>query len=136
MAQVNPYWLPPGVDYQSLSEGIKTAVREILTPAYQQLVRQAPDELERAAGLSLVHLMWLEICDQSRLSRVVAESDPTMDILNEPAEKIAKHLQLVAAKSYIAQLLARLRVIRSTLQHDELKVLSTSVSTSPPPNRV
>ena len=68
-----PYWLPVGPFWDRLAEGVRRAVGEILEPAYRRLVVEARDELERSAGMTLVHLMWLEICDQSHLGDTVGD---------------------------------------------------------------
>jgi cell division inhibitor SulA len=91
---------------------LQWAVQEILTPAYRQLVLEAPDELERTAGLSLVHLIWLELSEQAEMGPVIAEPDRLMKSLNDRAGLIARHLQLLSAKSEMAQLLTRIRAIR------------------------
>ena len=70
-----PPWLPVGDRWNDLPEAIRQAVPRILVPAYRQFVLDAPDELQRSIGLTLVHLLWLEVCDQMHLVEVVA--DPT-----------------------------------------------------------
>jgi len=110
-----PYWLPAGAFWEHLPEGVRRAVREVLEPAYQRLVRGAPGELERSAGITLVHLMWLEMCDQARLGEMIADRDSIASIIEEPEEWIARHLHLVAAKNSTAELLLKLSMVREAL---------------------
>ena len=48
-----PYWLPSGVSWDRLPEGLKHAAVEILEPAYRRLVLEAASELERMASSRL-----------------------------------------------------------------------------------
>ena len=110
-----PCWLPGGGLWRRLPEGVRRAVRELLEPAYERLVRRAPGELERSAGVTLVHLMWLELCDQARLAEVIADRQSAVAIVEQPEEWIARHLHLVAAKNSTAELLLKLSIVREGL---------------------
>ncbi len=114
-----PYWLPRGPFWDRLSEGVKRAAGEVLEPAYRRLVLEARDELERSAGITLVHLMWLEICDQTAMSEVVGNRDEIDAILKNAEESVGRHLHLVAAKNSTAELLLKLRMVRATIQREQ-----------------
>lgn len=113
-----PYWVPVGNVWDRLPESMRQAVADVLAPAYERLVRRVSDDLERSAGITLVHLMWLEISDQLRLAQIVADRDTVLGELAEqrPAEVIAEHLRLVTAKNATAELLVKLRAVRQMLQ--------------------
>jgi hypothetical protein len=111
-----PFWL--AARYERLSSGLKTAVAEILVPAYRRLVLNAAEGVEQTIGMSLVHAMWMELCEQSALADVIAESDTVMALVNDREEKIGAHLKLVAAKAELAQLLGRLRAMRRFFEED------------------
>ncbi|MFH1924100.1 MAG: hypothetical protein ABIP48_29960 [Planctomycetota bacterium] len=109
-----PYWLPRGEFWDRVPEGVKEAAEEVLGPAYRELVENAPSELERLAGTTVVHLAWLEICDQLHLAENVSDRQSIASILNDPDEMIARHLQLVYAKSKATVLLMGLRMARQS----------------------
>jgi hypothetical protein len=115
-----PHWLPVGDDWGSLPKSIRQAVPQILTPAYRRFVLEAPGELERSFGLTLVHLMWLELCDQAKL---VAATDPnSLDAVLGNAEQLTeRHLHLVSAKCQTAELLVKLRLLGETLDTGQLR---------------
>ena len=82
--EVLPPWLPVGQRWNDLPEAVRQAVPRILVPAYRQFVLDAPDELQRSIGLTLVHLLWLEVCDQMHLVEVVADPTSLAATLNSP----------------------------------------------------
>ena len=49
-ADSRPYWLPGDLDIDALPEGLRLAISQILTPAYEELVLAAPNALERATA--------------------------------------------------------------------------------------
>jgi hypothetical protein len=107
-----PHWLPNDDRWQTLPEEIRRAVPRILTPAYNKFVLEAPSELERSMGLTMVHLMWLELCGQVQLAVAAADRTALDAILNDPDAMIDRHLHLIAAKCQTAGLLVRLRALR------------------------
>lgn len=110
-----PYFIPKGLDFEALPEEIKLAVREIVNPAYRELVLGASDALERAAGATFVHLAWLELLDQLGLGEQVAAGLPgggvVGDLVHE--EDLQNHLRLLGAKQKAAAFLLRLREFRT-----------------------
>jgi len=60
-APSKPFWMPPGVTLDNLSEELRAAILGVLTPAYQKLVVAARPGLEQSTGMTVVHLLWLEI---------------------------------------------------------------------------
>jgi hypothetical protein len=120
-----PPWLPTGERWEALPQNLRQAVPRLLVPAYRQFVLDAPDELQRSVGLTLVHLFWLELCNQARLSEVVADPTCLAAVLNNPEEMIDRHLNLVAAKGQTTELLVKLRLVN--------EALARSVA-APPPN--
>ena len=114
-----PYWVPEGSMWNEIPEGTRIAVRDILEPAYRRLVLEAGDELERSAGLTLVHLLWLEICDQTRLGLMAGDRKSVFALVEDPDEVIAHHLRLVTAKNSSAELLLKLRMTREMLKRGE-----------------
>ena len=111
-----PHWLPTGQHWDDLSPNIRQAVPQILAPAYRRFVLEAPGELERSVGLTLVHLMWLELCDQIQLAAVVGDPSGLDALLKNPEDMIDRHLRLAAVKCQTAELLMKLRVVTEALQ--------------------
>jgi hypothetical protein len=114
-ADALPHWLPTGDRWNDLPEAVRLAVPRLVLPAYRQFVLDAPDELQRSIGLTLVHLLWLELCDQARLTEVVANPTCLAAVLNNPEQMIDRHLNLVAAKSQTSELLVKLRLVTEAL---------------------
>ncbi|NLX98477.1 MAG: hypothetical protein GXY83_20140 [Rhodopirellula sp.] len=110
-----PYWLPTGSLWHDLSPAIKKAVHQILVPLWKRIVLEAQDDLEQAAGATLVHLMWLELCDQAHIGAVVGTRDSIVAIRANPDAMVARHLNLVSAKNQTWALLARQRMAREVL---------------------
>ena len=115
-----PHWLPVGDDWDGLPKSIRQAVPQILAPAYRRFVVKAPGELERSFGLTLVHLMWLELCDQAKFG---AATDPnSLDAVLGNAEQLTeRHLHLVSAKCQTAELLVKLRLLSETSEAGPLR---------------
>jgi hypothetical protein len=112
-----PYWIPADSGWGVLPSGVKQAVVEILQPAYRRMVLEARDELERSAGLTLVHLMWLEICEQAFLGDMVGDRQSILVVVNDREASVARHLHLVGAKNSAAELLLKIRMVRDALEH-------------------
>jgi hypothetical protein len=54
-----PYWLPDGIDFDSLGEQTQRDIIAVVNPAYRQRVANAPNALARAQGLLFVQsLFW------------------------------------------------------------------------------
>jgi hypothetical protein len=110
-----PPWLPTGNRWNDLPEALRQAVPRVLIPAYRQFVLDAADQLQRSAGMTLVHLLWLELCNQMHMVDAVADPMSLAATVNDPERMIDRHLTLVAAKSQTTELLAKLRLIGETL---------------------
>jgi hypothetical protein len=110
-----PYWLPTDSGWNSLPAEVRAAVPKILTPAYRRFVLEAPNELERSMGMTLVHLMWLEICGQLQLAVAAADSTSLAAIIDNPEAAIDRHLHLVTAKCRTAELFIKFRAVNEML---------------------
>lgn len=129
-----PPWLPVGSRWNDLPQEIRQAVSRILVPAYRQLVLDAPDELQRSTGLTLVHLLWLELCNQIHMVDVVADPTSFAATMNNPEKMIDQHLNLVAAKSQTAELLVKLRLVNEALARSAVPVNTPLASSAVPLN--
>ncbi|MEN6458961.1 MAG: hypothetical protein ABFC63_08515 [Thermoguttaceae bacterium] len=118
-----PHWLPADHRWQEMPAEVRNAVSGILAPAYRRFVIDAPGELERSIGLTLVHLMWIEICDQAKMVVIAADPQSLDAILGRPDEMIERHLRLATVKCQTAELLLKLQAVHALLD-------------SPPPSRL
>jgi hypothetical protein len=84
-----PYWVPDGTLWEQLPAGIRRAVSQVLAPAYRRFVLEAPGPLERSVGITMVHLMWLEVYDQLALAETLKRTlpPPAPIALAAPVEK-------------------------------------------------
>lgn len=117
-----PYWLSRGPLWAKIPEDLRQAVLDVLVPAYRQLVVDAPTPLERSVGITLAHLMWLEMAEQVRMATTVADpmaflSDPSAILdLTKPAELVTRHMGLVATKCQTAELLMKIRAFAEVVK--------------------
>jgi hypothetical protein len=96
------------------------------------LVLEVEDDLERSVGITLVHLMWLEICDHEEMSGSVGNRESVISIVKGPEAQIARHLPMVAAKNGTAELLMKIRVARDMFARAQ-PLLGPEISAPPLP---
>jgi hypothetical protein len=110
-----PHWIRNDERWRRLPREIREATQQVLVPAYRQFVLDAPSEIERTVGLTLVHLTWLELCDQIKLA-AAAEPDSLESVLENPRDALDRHLRLTIAKCQTAGLLQKLQIVQTTLR--------------------
>ena len=106
-----PAWVPEDVDFHKVPAAVRQAVAEIIEPAYRQLVTEAEDPVERSVGVTLVHLMWLEILEQHETKHEYLKTS----ILNLPQDRFAtidQHLRTLHTKVKVGYFITRLREMR------------------------
>ena len=111
-----PHWLPRDHRWSAIPPDIRQNILRILAPAYQQIVTEAPNEIERSVGATFVHLMWLEMCDQAKMATAVADPTGLDAVLQNPNEMIDRHLRLVGVKCKTAALLIKIQSLRQTVE--------------------
>ncbi len=112
-----PHWLLDDGQWIEMPENMRQLVSRILNPAYRRFVLDAPDELERSVGMTLVHLMWLELSAQVTLGKVIVDPQSPEAIMNNPDSLIDRHLRLTTAKCQTAELLLKLQMVQGMLKH-------------------
>lgn len=108
---MRPFWVPASVDWGTLPSELRAAITALVHPAYQELVLGASDALERSTGLTIVHLLWLEVLQQLELGQ-----DPLPGPSPESEDRqmaIDRHLRLVRGKLAATGLFHRLREFRA-----------------------
>jgi hypothetical protein len=88
------------------------AITEIVNPAYQELVLGAGDALERSAGATHVHLLWLELLHQLALGNQLENLLRSNHGFAAQADRIAQHLRLAAAKQQAGSFLLRIQAVQ------------------------
>ncbi len=106
-----PAWAPGDVDLFKVPEPVRQAVAEIIEPAYRQIVVEAEDPLERSIGLTLIHLMWLEVLDQHEAKHDYLET-AVLELPEDRSDMIDRHLRMLNTKVKVGAFLARLREMR------------------------
>jgi hypothetical protein len=110
-----PYWIPNDDGWNKLPQQVREAVPIILAPAYRRFVLEAPGELERSIGLTLVHLTWLELRNQIELA-VASDPNSFEAMLKNPEDMLDRHLRLATAKCQAAELLLKVQLVQNALQ--------------------
>ena len=112
---LRPYFIPDELDFDELPAAVQVAVEALVAPAYQELVLQAPSALERAAGASFVHLLFLELLEQFELGQQISENVKSAGNRTSPREAdLRRHLRLLSAKERAGTFLLRIRQFQAT----------------------
>ena len=100
-----PLWIPPGLKFDTLSPALQSAIKDIVDPAYHELVLLAQTAIERASGLTYVHLLWLELVEMIDLGKDMGQTLPRGEGTGEHQEKMLRHMRLISQKDRIAKFL-------------------------------
>lgn len=106
-----PAWIPEDVDFHNMPAPVRQAVADIVEPAYRRLVAEAEDPLERSVGMTIVHLMWLEILEQHEVMQDYLKTS-ILDLRQDRCPMIDQHLRTLHAKVKVGYFLSRLRELR------------------------
>jgi hypothetical protein len=87
---------------------LQATIAAVINPVYLDLVLGSKDGLEKSTGVTIAHLLWLEILSQFELGRLVSVTDSESND-EERQDAIAKHIRLAQAKLKASGLLLRLR---------------------------
>ncbi len=123
-----PYWIPDDVDFGRFPAELRTAIAEVINPAYRELVEQAREGLEKSAGLTVIWLMWLEILDHIQLGHSLTSSPSMTEASKEREQLITRHLRLVGSKVKASSFLLRLHEFEQ--KHGSMPGCSSNVEAS------
>jgi hypothetical protein len=98
-----PLWIPPEVRFDELSPALQRGIKEIVDPAYDQLVLQAQTAIERSSGLTYVHLLWVELVEQIDLGKDMGKTLLRGGGTVSHQEKLQRHMRVIAQKDKIAK---------------------------------
>ena len=107
-----PYWIPAGVDFDSLSAELRAAIMGVVNPAYQSLVLEAAAGLEQSTGLTIVHLLWLEVLDQIELGQSFENGKGDPEASEKRIGMIERYIRMAGAKTKTSNFLLRLHEFR------------------------
>jgi hypothetical protein len=128
-----PCWLPTKSGLPGLPQEVLDSVTRLILPVYRAMVLEAPGELERTIGNSVVYLTWLELINQIRISNIIADPTCPDAILYESDDLMDRCLQLMAAKCQAAGLMLKVR--RATEALNRQAERQTSSNNGLPPAR-
>lgn len=124
-----PCFIPAGLNFDELPETVRIAAKEIIDPAYRELVLLPRSALEKSTGLTIVHLLWIEAVEQHQLNRKLTKqlSQTQFGQLPSSGDDMLGHLRLLGAKDKACNFLLRLRKFIKKSRGDPLR---TAVSQS------
>ena len=112
-----PLWVPDDVDLELLPQEVRQAITQIVQPVYERFVIASDDPLEKSLGVTVTHLLWLEILQQSDLKREFTQLTAILGTEKNFQNDIDQHLRIIESKVKVGYLLARLRDLRQRSNH-------------------
>jgi hypothetical protein len=112
---IRPYFVPEGIDFETLPKAVQLAFSQVVSPVYVDLVLGAKSSLERSAGVTLVFLLAQELLDHFALGRAMDFAQAQQDSVEreEQDKKIRRYLRLISSKQAAANFLVKLQSLRS-----------------------
>ena len=107
--------MPEGVDLQFVPAEVQQAARELVQPLYDQFVIGAADGLEKSLGVTIAHLLWLEILEQFDIKREYTQVEAVLNLAGNRAEMIDRHLRLIDSKLRVGYFLVRIQEMRKRI---------------------
>jgi hypothetical protein len=107
-----PLWVPEGVDLEVLPDEVRRAVADVVEPVYERFVLGADDPLEKSLGVTVAHLVWLEVLQQFDMKRHYTKVSAVLGLAEDRQGVIDQHLRIIGSKVKVGYLLARLREFR------------------------
>lgn len=114
---VPAHFIPAGMDVDNLPPALQQGLQEIMEPAYRVLVQEATDALARSAGLTVVHILWLELLQQCRMAGIVTDLGPNNEVaLHNHVNRV---LRLATAKQHASAFLLKVRAFGQELKKSQ-----------------
>jgi hypothetical protein len=124
-----PLWAPCGIDLKIVPKEVQQAALELIQPLYNQFVLNSSDPLEKSLGVTITHLLWLEILEQFDMKREYTQVNAVLNLPGNRHETIDRHLRLIDSKLRVGYFLSRIRE-----QHKRLAPISPLPLPTPPRN--
>ena len=109
---IQPYFLPPGIDWNALPANVRAAMQTIIEPAYYEFVICAEDALERSTGATMVFFLTEEVVNQFALGQGMTAITGVQDD-DSRQRAMDRQLRLVASLQRVKSFWVRWRAIRS-----------------------
>jgi hypothetical protein len=107
-----PYFVPPGVPFESFPRPLQLAILEVVQPCYADLVLGAATALERQAGASLTFMLLLEVIEQYQLGKLVVDVAVGKPRSRDYDKQLRRYLRIVRSKEHVQKFVARLQAVR------------------------
>lgn len=108
--------MPQGVDLKVVPAEVRQALAEVVQPVYERIVLRVDDPLEKSLGVTIAHLLWLEVLQQFDLKREYVQYSAVLGLSENRSALIEQHLRIIYSKVKVGYFLARLRELRQTWQ--------------------
>lgn len=112
-----PLWIPNDVDLELIPQEVRQAITQIVQPVYERFVLASDDPLEKSLGVTVTHLLWLEILQQADLKREYIEITAVLGSEKNHQRDIDQHLRIIESKVKVGYLLTRIRELRRRSNH-------------------
>jgi len=110
--------MPEGYELTFVPAEVRHAISCVVQPVYERLVVQSDDPLEKSLGVTVSHLLWLEILQQMDLKRDYTQVTAVLELAADHRPLIEQHLRILDTKVKVGYLLARLRHLRQRARDD------------------
>jgi hypothetical protein len=117
-----PPWAPAGSDLSHVPDEIRLAVAELIQPFYEEHVGASDDPIERSLGMTVAHLLWLEILEQFDQKRQYTQIESVLGIPGDRQAIIDRHLRLIGTKVRVGEFLLRMRDRRARLGEPQRRI--------------
>ncbi len=109
-----PPWIPNDRDLDRIPDEVRLAVDQIVQPVYERFVVESSDPLEKSLGVTVTHLLWLEILQQANHKHKYTELTALLGTETEMDHhrEIDQHLRIIESKVRVGYLLTHIRELR------------------------
>ncbi|MFH1267645.1 MAG: hypothetical protein ABIK89_18165 [Planctomycetota bacterium] len=94
-----PVWAPEGEDLELLPDEVRQAIAEGIEPVYQRLVERAEDPLEMTLGVTVAHLLWLDVLEPFDVKREYLDVSAVLGLPEDRGPVIEQHLRKHVARA-------------------------------------
>jgi hypothetical protein len=107
-----PPWVPNDRELELVPDAVRQAVNQVVQPVYERFVLDSSDPLEKSLGVTVTHLLWLEILQQADLKREYTEITAVLGTQNNHHREIDQHLRIIESKVKVGYLLTHIQELR------------------------
>jgi hypothetical protein len=100
------------VDLEVVPEEVRAAIEEVVRPVYERLVVDVDEPLDKSLGVTVAHLVWLEVLQQFDLKQQYTQISAVLGLPDDRSSAIEQHLRIIYSKVKVGYLLAHLRQLR------------------------